>query len=289
VPDWLMPGEARELTMTVVNNGGSTWHADERYELGNTGNVDWGFPAMPVTDTLAPNTNPFVHKSDVRVFTFVITALPTAGYYELDVDIRQRGGGGSGRVLHKIIAVQPVEPRPPAMPPPPPVKLVTVPDVLYLSAADAGKLIINAGLRQSAPFDPSPADPRKTVVYQSPFAGTQVLESFTVIIGYVLDQTTPPGYAGVTFTNCRPGALELYLLTLDGWQSRGTISSQRGDDGMCPKPGSAPLSDKLYDGKANYYVVVDPSLCSDPKDPYCRTFEWAAWGEAAGEVFPHDF
>ena len=272
IPTWLVPGETRRVTVAVVNYS-QAWLVDRRYEFFDKGPGHFGVTPLPLANT--------VHFMADYSFDITITAPKTPGLYTLDLGLHQRGGYAA-TVKRQQIAVQDTEPKPPVPPPPP--KLIRVPDVLGMSAADAGTAIIDAGLKIIA-VDANPLDPQKTVIAQSPLPGEMIQEKGAVWLLYELDTAAAVGFADISITNCSRNAYIVYKFDGDVWKEQGPLASQLGDASVCPKQGSKPFEDSLDDGEPNRYVVVDPMLCKDPSNVRCRVYEWAGWGDSNGPTF----
>jgi hypothetical protein len=272
-PTWLRPGESRRVTVAVVNFS-QAWLTDRRYEFFDTTGI-WNMKPVPVTHQVTFGID--------YTFEIMITAPMVEGTYALDLGLHQRGGYVAP-LKSKQIVVQAIEPPAPKPTPTPTPKLIPVPDVIAMSAADAGTAMVNAGLRIIA-VDAHPLDPKKTVIAQSPLPGALVQEKSTVWILYELDSAPAVGFADVKFTNCGTHTLEVFKFDGDGWKKEGPLASQQGDAGLCPKQGSKPFVGALEDGEASWYVVVDPTVCTDPSNVRCRVYEWAGWGDEKGPTF----
>jgi uncharacterized protein with LGFP repeats len=86
--------------------------------------------------------------------------------------------------------------------------------------------------------------------------------------------TPTMGLSAVEFFNCQPDGHTVYVWALDatagsGWENRGSIPSQRDSSGICPGPGSRPLTVALRNGHEYQLVAVDPDgiTCDGQNDP----------------------
>jgi hypothetical protein len=271
IPTWMKPGETRQVQVAIANLS-MGWGPDQRLEFfERTGN--WNMAPSPLA-TRVTLWGDFT-------FNVTITAPMAPGNYKFDLAFHQRGGTDEATVKTTSIAVQSVQPPPSS--PPRAQKPVTVPDVMHQSAAAAGTALTNLGLPIYVMADPTPLDPRKTVIAQWPIPNAIIPAGTSVWLAFQPD-SEPDGFSALEITNCRRGQLVVYAFKGDGWAKVGTVDSQVGDSG-CPRAGSQPFNDSTADGKLNYHVVVDPDLCTDPANTTCRVYEWYAWGNSAGETF----
>jgi hypothetical protein len=271
VPTWLLPNETRTFQITV-QNWGDAWRADSRLELvASTRYFDWQVKPVPVTAT--------VPRFGSYTFDVTVTAPAQLTAYALELYIHQRGGVFATGDWQSAVQISRRQPLPP--PPPTPPALIVVPNVVHLSAADAAKAVIDSGLNYQ-PIDLDPLNPNKTVAYQYPLAGDQLGAKTAIYVAYAYG--SPDGFSNIDIYNCEPGTVVVYSFDGDRWNKAGDVASQIGDNGQCPTKGK-PFEESLEDSAINYYVVVDPTKCSDPGDTACRIYEWMGWGDKSGPTF----
>ncbi len=273
LPGWMKPGEVRTFKVTMKNTG-VAWRPDNRMQLEVSGyNVDWQQPPIPITTR--------VNYGQTATFDITLTApnITNSGRY-LDIYVRQRDSSATSGYFHTFVEISPTPPKPP--PPPPPPTMVTVPNVVGLSAADTAKAIYGANLKLTSVNDPNPLDPKKHTVYQSPMAGTRVVEKEYVQVHYELDSATS-GWKSLNLYNCGNGTLVVYRHNGDRWEKRGELPAQWRDN-VCPVGGPG-FTDTTIDKAVNFYVAVDPTSCSDPSLVNCHVYQWQGLGDAGGYDF----
>ena len=277
LPDWLPTGKQRTLTITVQNNG-STWRPYRLLALHIDGMVT---QVVPIT-TEVPQYSTFTT-------TVTFKAPSTSGVYPLEVRLFQ-GSAKSWWVdpAWHTVSVSFV-PTPPPPPPPPPPPLVTVPRLVGLSLADAEKALASLVLTDHVFDRDSSVPPDQQVVQaQSPMPGSRIQQGASVAL-YLM----APGYSSFEVINCSLVRDDVYIWELvgDSWQLRGSVAPQWDDSGtLCPGDMSQWFEYPTTSGAYQYFVVVDPLICSfgnNPDEPSCRLHEAWIFGNPSG--LPFDF
>jgi hypothetical protein len=273
VPPSVAPGQKFTATVSLFNANGEPWLTDHRIQL-----VDH-FGIWSVAPMSLPGD---IFLWDDATFTFTATAPMVMGQRHFQFDLKEQGGLEIGEFDVVITVGMPA-------PPPPPPPMTTVPNIVGMTLQNAATALQNAKLKPGFVVDWDVSwTGTKIIVTQGALPGTSV--PVNTGIGYTLSDAGAPqgeGWSSFDVINCRKNTVQLWKRVGDRYQHLADVPSSFTDNGMCAG-NVPPVSETLTASNWNWFVIVDPSLCSspDPANPACDPYEWIGYGDPNGDAFP---